>query len=345
MQSIEDKKAYNDVVFKTCLSSNLVYLLAHIAYLIFFLVTKSYVLVYINIGSVTFYVLMFVLIKFKFYDAFADLCLLEILAYMVTATLLTGFNTGFHLCIIGLCIIAFYTAYFSTNNRKKLYAVYWSVISMIIYIALLFVTKKCNPYYVLDDWASSTLFVVHTVIVFGFIGGYMHIFTKYVIDLEERIKKESRTDRLTNVPNRYALYNYLDSLTDKHNYALSILDIDDFKKINDIYGHICGDFILKEISNVLIHNHNKDFIARYGGEEFIIISKINTILDDTVTDVDCIRQEISDKNFMFDNISIHATVTIGMAIYTDNITIDEWINTADNKLYEGKKSGKNKTVV
>ena len=343
MQSIEEKRAYDSVIKKTCLITNTAYLLTHIAYLIFFLITKSYILVYVNIASIIVYSLFYLLIKFKKYLFFTDGCGVEIITYMACATILCGFEPGFHLCIIGLCIIAFYASYFSKRDRddnKK--AVIWTIASMFLYVALYFICKNITPYYQLEEWATMTLFIAHAVVVFMFICIYLRTFTNYATKLEDRIKRESRTDNLTQIPNRYGLYDYLNVLENKENYVLAIFDIDDFKKINDKYGHICGDYVLKELARITKLNIGDSFISRYGGEEFITILKKE---DNMFDKVDLIRKQVEDHDFIFENINIDVTITTGASDYINNIKNDEWINMADSKLYEGKNSGKNKTVM
>lgn len=344
-QSVEEKKEMNEAIQKTCVVSNIFYLTAHIAYLVFFLITQSMILVYINTVSISVYITFFFLIKYKKFSYYARGCGVEILVYMIIATILCGFDAGFHLCIVGLCVIAFYSSYFAKRTEVALLPVIWSILSCIVYIILFFLCQNIQPYYKLEYWAMATLFIIHALIVFGFITGYLWAFTKYVIRLEGRIKKESRTDRLTSIPNRYALYNYMDSLKDKDKYLLAIIDIDDFKKVNDIYGHVCGDFILKGIARLASRNSLCDFVARYGGEEFIIISMIENSIDYTLAKLDRIRQDVENYVFNFENQYVHTTITMGVAKYSENMTIDTWIEAADEKLYEGKNSGKNKLVM
>lgn len=344
MQSIEDKKAYESVIRKTCFISNLIYLLAHMSYLLLFLILDAYILVYVNIFSILVYVSLFFVVRAKKYNLYARLCGFEILAYMVIATILTGLLPGFHLCVIGLCIIAFFAGYFSKKEHGLRFPLFWTIMSFFIYLFLFFYSQYNNPYYILAEWASYSLLIVHSLIVFGFIGGYLFTFSNYALKLEERIKKESRTDRLTMVPNRYALYNFLDSLNDKENYLLAMIDIDDFKMINDKYGHLCGDYILKEIASILNKNSNS-FVSRYGGEEFVVISKIETDIKSAFNTIDEIRKEVEKYKFIYEDTIINATITIGISRYNDGISSHEWINNSDKKLYEGKRSGKNVTLM
>jgi diguanylate cyclase (GGDEF)-like protein len=133
----------------------------------------------------------------------------------------------------------------------------------------------------------------------------------------------------------------MDKLGDKSNYYLSIFDIDDFKVVNDEYGHICGDHMLVEIAEIAKNNSTEDFVSRFGGEEFIVITKID---DEAIKKIEDIRKKIEEHVFKFNGIDLHATITIGVAKYDEGMSIDEWIIQADKRLYDGKTSGKNKVV-
>ena len=94
----------------------------------------------------------------------------------------------------------------------------------------------------------------------------------------------------------------------------------------------------------ILDSSNDAFVSRYGGEEFIIISTIDVDANRTINKVDGIREKIDNNKFLFEARPIHVTVTIGISEYKDDLSIDEWINIADDKLYQGKKSGKNQIV-
>ena len=122
-------------------------------------------------------------------------------------------------------------------------------------------------------------------------------------------------------------------------------DIDFFKKINDTYGHLAGDEILKQISECLIKNiKGDDIVGRFGGEEFIILLK-NTNLDNSKELLEKIRKDIDDlivkyKNFIIDNLNI----SIGAVFNQDNNTdLNNLIEKADKALYNVKENGRNQT--
>ena len=83
---------------------------------------------------------------------------------------------------------------------------------------------------------------------------------------------ESRTDELTQISNRYGLFDYFeDDEVVKNDKVLALLDVDDFKILNDSFGHVTGDFVLKRIAEIANEVLTGSFVCRYGGEEFIMV--------------------------------------------------------------------------
>ena len=136
MQSQEEKKQYYNVIIKTCYIANTAYLITHILYLILFLIIKIYPLVYVNIGSILIYSLCFIALKKKKYYPYALICGNEILIYMSIASILLGVSLGFNLCIIGVCVVSFFSSYFEKGEaRTKLFkSIIWCSLSFIICI-------------------------------------------------------------------------------------------------------------------------------------------------------------------------------------------------------------------
>lgn len=142
------------------------------------------------------------------------------------------------------------------------------------------------------------------------------------------------------------LKEYLKSINEKpESFTLAMADIDFFKKINDTYGHLAGDEILKKISECLIKNtKGDDIVGRFGGEEFIILLK-NTNLDNSKALLEKIRKDIDDlivkyNNFIIDNLNI----SIGAVFNQDNNTdLNNLIEKADKALYNVKENGRNQT--
>lgn len=125
-----------------------------------------------------------------------------------------------------------------------------------------------------------------------------------------------------------------------------MLDIDHFKSFNDTYGHLAGNHILREVSNIFKENTRiTDLVARYGGEEFSIMMT-ETTMNDALQIAEKIRQSIYDYPFEYEDQKLHVTISIGISQLDgskDN-TFDssDFINVADKNLYEAKRSGRNR---
>ena len=165
--------------------------------------------------------------------------------------------------------------------------------------------------------------------------------TKQVAELE----KTSNIDPLTQVFNRRALSTYLKDICSKkdipYELHLLILDLDDFKTINDKYGHVAGDKILIFISNILRKTlRDGDKVFRYGGEEFIII--LNRIDEEHCKKIAVrILKLVSSNNLIYNGESLRVTLSLGSTQYLQDDTPDKIIARADKALYQAKKNGKN----
>lgn len=129
-----------------------------------------------------------------------------------------------------------------------------------------------------------------------------------------------------------------------HQIPFSVLftDIDDFKKINDIYGHQSGDTVLKEVSHILYQClRGSDILARWGGEEFVA-ALLGADLKSAQKVAEKLRNEIEKKEILIDGKTIKATVSVGMASYGNENSLEEIIHKADQAMYEAKRQGKNR---
>lgn len=161
----------------------------------------------------------------------------------------------------------------------------------------------------------------------------------------------SITDELTKLYTRRHLNSVLNQEYERAKrygtiLSVAMIDIDDFKKINDTYGHLAGDYILKEISKILVNTLRKtDFVYRYGGEEICILMP-ETALDKAFIPLERLRKTIEARNFIFEGEKIHVTVSVGASTYSKTMqSSNELIERADSALYKAKNSGKNKVIM
>lgn len=338
-----NKVQYYKTIAQTCYGANIIYLILHIFYLILFLIAKAYIMVYIDAAVIAFYLLCFLIIRRRKYYPYALLCGNEFFAFVSVATIMLGFNSGFQLHLIGLCVVSFFTSYFSKGRRID-GSILWVGLSFGIYLTLYFVCQNNPPYYFIDSWMETTLFIIHSLFVFGFVAVYLVIFLKYAFSLEKKIMNESRTDELTQISNRYGLYDYFDRAEDKSNLLLALFDIDDFKVINDTYGHSTGDRILKRVAEIATEVLKDSFVCRYGGEEFVAVVKDDE-KDSFFERMEDLRTRVEEEKFEFNGVRIDVTITIGATGYYKDMSLEKWVESADQKMYTGKNSGKNQTVI
>ncbi|MEW9698118.1 GGDEF domain-containing protein [Paenibacillus sp. SI8] len=161
--------------------------------------------------------------------------------------------------------------------------------------------------------------------------------------------KLSKTDALTGLYNHITFHEYLEKLieqseTGQLNIHLAILDIDNFKKVNDTYGHRAGDAVLRRVSATLKERVGlNDFAARYGGEEFaVIFTEKHTA--EVFEILERIRWHISQTKYEELSGQI-VTISIGLCEYLKGSGKEMLFAGADQSLYTAKKTGKNKTVI
>lgn len=128
--------------------------------------------------------------------------------------------------------------------------------------------------------------------------------------------------------------------------SVAMADIDNFKKINDTYGHQAGDYVLSEISKIFMNTLRKtDFVYRYGGEEICILMP-ETCIQNVVMPLERIRKNIETKQFIFNDQKIDVTISMGATTYSKDMrSPSDLIEKSDVALYKAKKTGKNKVVI
>jgi two-component system cell cycle response regulator len=167
----------------------------------------------------------------------------------------------------------------------------------------------------------------------------------------QQLHSKASEDALTELPNR----RYFDQVLDREfarakrgeeDLVLVMADIDHFKNVNDTYGHLCGDTVLRTFARVLKDRvRRSEFFARYGGEEFAFIlpgaSLIAArIFSEAVVDI------IAEHAFTYDDREIPITVSLGGALLNSEMNdVEDLIEAADKNLYEAKETGRNKAVL
>lgn len=170
----------------------------------------------------------------------------------------------------------------------------------------------------------------------------------------EKMQEAAYKDFLTGLYNRRYFFKIMDeyflsqknkSEKEKENFSLTMIDIDNFKKINDTYGHDIGDLVIKKLSDIINYNiKHSDVAARFGGEEFCLVLK-DIDEENNMVLLNKIRQKIEERELKVtdENKIVKFTISIGTTFKIGN-DINDMIKTADEFLYKAKETGKNKIV-
>ena len=174
-----------------------------------------------------------------------------------------------------------------------------------------------------------------------------------IIQHLDQAKLASMVDPLTRLWNRDGMINILNNQLEEFGqtgkrFGIGLLDIDDFKSINDNFGHDVGDVVLRSLSKFLVRlTRDKDAVSRWGGEEFLML--INDPDKHQVHKIaERIRKRIEKHPIIInDKHALSLTVTVGLTMYNDDVSLrlEDFIKQADQAMYKGKNLGRNQVVV
>lgn len=327
-------------------------LLVHTSLLIVFTILHVTLMARVNIISVLCYIVSFLLIKKEKMTEYIVLAFVEITIHSFLAVISTGWDFSFQLYFIGCVGVVFFADYFSVHiGRRRIKGFSLSITSILLYIISLLIVRLYGSIYQLDEGLAFIGTIFNSLIALGFATMVFSLLTRAATFYETELEKQATHDKLTGLNNRHYLVDHLGDIYasgDMEGRWLAILDIDNFKGINDKYGHLCGDFVLKTVAEIIKESCSDHIVCRWGGEEFLIVVA-DPVRDESRNSVPAlledIRRTIADKDFVYnDDTVINLTVTIGVAFYQSGQTVDEWINVADGRLYDGKQTGKNKVI-
>ena len=244
--------------------------------------------------------------------------------------------------------MAFYCEYMGRAMKIKFIPMLpCSLIGMAIYLGA-FLYEHAHPaQYPLPETLTFVLTLTWGVVVFAIAILFLQVFVLIAIRSEEKLEFQMSHDKLTQLPNRYYLSHYVDQIEKEEGlkeYWLAIGDIDDFKYINDTYGHNCGDYVLATIASIA-GKEDDILCCRWGGEEYIFIGSMKDGIDKAYQRLENFRKSVESYPFCYEGRNFDVTITLGLAAYEPGISADEWMSRADQKLYDGKHDGKNRVVM
>lgn len=334
----------NRNIKKLALTVNSVILAMVFGLMAFFGICGATFLTYFSIPTALVYIIGYFLILKDKLLGYVRMVFIWLTLYMGITTICLGSEYGFHLYCFSMIPVAYTTKYMSYKLRSKgIKALYLCLGIAAFYLACTGYVSCFGPVYEIDRKYSTVFWLFNAMAVLGFLIYYINYLINSIIKSEDMLKEIAHTDRLTGLYNRHYMIELLDSLpcNEAAGY-LAMADIDNFKMINDVYGHNAGDKVLKAVSGKLRNVCSGSVCARWGGEEFLILLPADG--QEPTALMERVRQNVAGETVRYEEHDITVTITVGLSSRENGQKVDEWIHNVDKKLYDGKNSGKNKVV-
>ncbi|MCR5701661.1 MAG: GGDEF domain-containing protein [Lachnospiraceae bacterium] len=323
---------------------NTVILTMVFALMAIFYVIKAEFLVYFSIPTAFVYLIGYALIHTNHLHGYVCMVYFWLTIYMGIATICLGYGYGFHLYSMSMIPIIHYTVYMARAiNAKYMKAIPVSIAIAVCYLVSTLLPAFNGPIYTTDANTGVIFWIINSVTVFAFLIFYTNFLIKAIVHSEECLEALAMEDNLTGLYNRHYMMGKLEEMKESDETSfVAIIDIDDFKKINDNYGHNAGDHILKSVAETMSAACKDYLVCRWGGEEFLILGQD---IAEGRSRMEEIRENVESTVFIFEEQTIRVTLTVGMAARKEAKTTDKWVQVADDRLYTGKNTGKNKVVI
>lgn len=322
-----------------------------IAALVYFLCGLRFLSAFVVLGGLIFFSALFIYIR-GFYKAGVLIALLAVSLITVAGDTILGVECGVHYFLLAGVIL-----FISADKTTVVFRYICCFVCFLEFILICVFLVGAEPVTVLPSVSVYIIDKINLLTAFGAIGFAVHNYVNAVLDKEIiqkghslRLLDQANSDPLTGLPNRRFTYRQLElfaakALTRNNEIVIGLADIDDFKCLNDTYGHLCGDEVLVQAGTIMKSTLRvSDIVGRWGGEEFLVILP-NTGYEEGIMILERLRKSIEDTEFIIEGQKLSVTMTIGVSVYKKNARINDLIHDADKLLYKGKSKGKNCVMV
>ncbi|MCR5178288.1 MAG: GGDEF domain-containing protein [Lachnospiraceae bacterium] len=331
----------------------------HMVNALLFFIVGSYVMMIASLlGGTLYFTVILRLVKKSRLLTMYLLGFAEILMAVFVTTLLVGWEAGFSSYLFASVSTSFYFTSVSQKQERPHHALPLVLSLMVMfsyfmdYVIRLYVTPILPPdnpelmilVYIFNNIVSFALMIVFSYLFVWEILNRQRVLAEQNIKLDELAHK----DPLTHLLNRRSMNEILNERIEilkrtGRRFTMILGDIDDFKKVNDTFGHEAGDLTLVTVADILRSSvGEEDRICRWGGEEILIM--ISSSLELGAVTAERIRRNIENNVINYEGSEIHITMTFGIAESIPGYRLEHLIQQADDKLYYGKKHGKNQVV-
>lgn len=327
---------------------DIIYLIIHIWFLYYFFSLGAMIMFFFNIFSVFTYTLGYWIVSKYRITTFIYLSSFEIWAHMILATICVGSGCGFQWILLFQPVELFFAEYFSLEIKgKTAHARSGSTICFFGFIALELYMNWHAPIYQVPEWVKLPTRISVICIVFVMALFLLNTFTKYAYLSERKLHEKAVVDGLTGLYNRFEVMDELENRLQRKELDgawAAMIDLDNFKNINEKYGRSIGDSMLMQVAEILRGVEGNVVCARWGGDEFMICGfdplsqqYVGNRMEEVRKSIEGIRMDVVDKE-------IRISATVGISFYREGGSIQDWVNTADKKILAGKYNGKNRVV-
>jgi diguanylate cyclase (GGDEF)-like protein len=327
-------------------------LLGHFLFLIQFWILGVVDMARVNIISCLVFAGCFLLNRRGLHSLAMFLGILEVVIHAILAVLYTGWGSGFYYYLLCLVHLIYYAPTWKISFKMVLSAVLCS-----LYLMLYLYMLNHPPIAGLAPGQQTWVMIINVIVTFLVFSALAYYYWVATTDAEKKLRNTNqvldalaRTDVLTQLTNRRRMQEIIEQevrncIFDHEPLTFILGDLDHFKRINDEFGHACGDQVLVEVSRVMKRVVRKgDYAARWGGEEFLfLLPQTDVQVGEKVAER--LRSEIESLAVEYEGQSIHVTMTFGVGAYDGSKTSTLVLSQADQALYQGKDAGRNCVVV
>ena len=333
--------------------------IVHMVNILLFFIVGSYVMMIASLlGGTLYFTVMMRLIKKSRLLTMYLLGFAEILMAVFVTTLLVGWEAGFSSYLFASVSTSFYFTSVTQKQERPHHTLplVLSLMVMFSYFLDYVIRLYVNPILPPDNPSMMTLvYIFNTIVSFGLMIVFSYLFVWEILNrqrvlAEQNIKLDelAHKDPLTHLLNRRSMNDILNERIETlkrtgRRFTMILGDIDDFKKVNDTFGHEAGDLTLVTVADILRSSVDEDdCVCRWGGEEILIM--ISSPLELGAITAEKIRKSIENTVINYEGREIRITMTFGIAESIPGYRVEHLIQQADDKLYYGKTHGKNQVV-
>lgn len=332
---------------KTYIHFILLGMAAHASFIIIFAGLNVWNVAFYNMLSVLFYGGMLYAARHENFRVAVSCIHIEVCVFVIVTVYHIGWGSEIQLYLIAIASLTYFCPYEHTFIPYM-----FSGLEILVFLMLrLYTGFMAEDSVMLSQTTYIWLGIYNACACFFIIlfGAYSSKVSAIVS--QQKLKDENRSllnlanyDQLTGLLSRHAFLKRLHG-ADGQRLVVALGDIDDFKKVNDTWGHKAGDHVLAETARLMqdyMQNKGNVDICRWGGEEFIMLFHDNS--ENVMHHVQGLRMEIAQHAFCYHDIEIHITMTFGISMDWGKGSIDDMINVTDHHMYDGKRKGKNCVV-